>query len=104
MSRLNPVLGAGVFLEFIEAYGAACVHVRDALADAIEHPGLLGWLAKLLIGGGVLHDQLGFAVDDEDNGITRLFQLRIARSPSSSFVSPFSTDPGWFSGSSARPR
>ena len=43
------MLGAGVFLEFVEADGAARVHVLDALADAFEHPGIFGHLAKLLV-------------------------------------------------------
>jgi hypothetical protein len=60
------VLGTGVFLEFVEADGAARLHVGDALADALKYPGLLGYLAKLLIGGGVLNDQFGLAVDGED--------------------------------------
>ena len=57
-SRLDTVLGAGVFLEFVEADGAARVHVLNALTDAFEHPGFCGHLAKLLVGGDVLNDQL----------------------------------------------
>jgi len=40
------MLGAGVFLEFVEADRAARVHVLDALSDAFEHAGVLGYLAN----------------------------------------------------------
>ena len=46
-SRRDSVVGAGVILEFIEAYGTAGVHVLDALANAFEYPGLLGHLVKI---------------------------------------------------------
>ena len=72
LSRLDSVLGADVFLEFIEADGAAGVHVVDALANAFEHFGFLGDLAKLLVGGGVLDDQLGLAVDGEDDRLAEI--------------------------------
>ena len=69
------MLGAGVLLEFVEADGAARVHVREALADALEHPGLLGRLAEPLVGGGVLDDQLGLAVDGQDDRLAGLLHL-----------------------------
>jgi hypothetical protein len=53
------VLGAGASLEFAEAACAIRVHVLDALQD----PGFFGHLAKFLIDGGLLNDQLGLAVD-----------------------------------------
>ena len=50
------MLGAGVLLKFVEADGAACVHILNALANAVEHAGFFGNLAKLLVGGGALDD------------------------------------------------
>src|SRR4051812_1132971 len=74
-SRLDSVLGAGVLLEFAEADGAACVHVLNASADAFEYPGFFGRLEKLLLGGGVLYDRFGLAVDGEDDRRSRLLQM-----------------------------
>jgi hypothetical protein len=69
------MLGAGVSFEFVEAYGAARVHILDALADSFEHSGVLGNLAKLLVGGGILDNQLGLAVDGEDDRLAGPLQL-----------------------------
>jgi hypothetical protein len=48
-SRLDSMLVAGVFLEFIQADGAARLHVLNGPADAIEHLRFLSNLAKLPI-------------------------------------------------------
>jgi hypothetical protein len=72
-SHLDSVLGTGICLELFEADGASRVHVPNATPDAFEHPCFLGDLSKLLVGDGVLDDQLGLAVDVENKGFTRLF-------------------------------
>jgi hypothetical protein len=50
-------------------------HILDAAADAFEHASFFADPAKFLVGGSVLHDQLDFAVDGEDDGLAGLFQL-----------------------------
>ena len=74
-SRIDSVLGAAVCLEVVEAHGAACIHVFNALADTFQHPGLLGDLTELLVSNGILDDELGLTVDGQDDGFAGLFQL-----------------------------
>jgi hypothetical protein len=51
-----------MFLEFLEASCPPSFHGLNALADAFEHTRFFGHLAKLLISGCVLNDQLGLTV------------------------------------------
>ncbi|MGO9916247.1 MAG: hypothetical protein ACLQIB_16305 [Isosphaeraceae bacterium] len=66
------MLGTSVFLEFIKADSAACVHILNSPSDALEHTRVFGDLAKLLVGGSVLNNQFGLAVDSEDKRLTGL--------------------------------
>jgi hypothetical protein len=69
------MLGAGVLFKLVKANSAAGVHVLDALADTLEHAGLLGDLAKPLVRSGILDDQLGLAVDGQDDRLAGFLSL-----------------------------
>jgi hypothetical protein len=45
------------------------------LPDAFERAGFFGDLAKFLVRGSVLDDQLGLSVDGQDDGLAGFFQL-----------------------------
>ncbi len=64
-----------MFLELIKADGPAGIHILNSLPDAFEHAGFFGDLAKFLVRGSVLDDQLGLAVDGQDDGLAGFFQL-----------------------------
>jgi hypothetical protein len=53
----------------------AGLDVSEASLDAFEGLQLLDPRAEFLVGGGVLNDQLGFAVDCEDEGMAGVSHL-----------------------------
>jgi hypothetical protein len=64
-----------VFFEFVQAEGTARVHFLNASLDAFEYAGVFSNLPKLLIGGSVLDDQFGLAIDGKDHWLARLLYL-----------------------------
>jgi hypothetical protein len=64
--------------KFIEKFAggtsASCCDIFETLADAFVDVGCGGEVEEALVGGGVLDNGFGFAVDSEDDGAAGLFE------------------------------
>src|SRR5882724_6368511 len=79
MARAVRLTRYAIFLahlleDLVHRASPACVQVFETLTDAFLRASLGGEVEEALVGGGVLDDSFGFAVDGEDDGAAGLFE------------------------------